>query len=470
MRRWIVAVAAWLTLPQVGWGAGPYLASGLRFGEVTSHTALIWARLTDQPQPVPVPPTPPPRTVSDDEVGTLGGAVPGRTGYLRLTIAPDPQFRQKRQFGPMRVTKDSDFAHTFAIDGLQPATTYYVQVTAHAVADGPATAEQSGRFTTAPPADVWQDVRFAVMSCQMFRDRDDPGGFRIYPSMQRLNVAFYCATGDNVYYDSDPPLATTVAVARFHWQRMYGQPLLVEFHRFVPGYWQKDDHDSFKNDDWPEQRPVPQEPLAGSLTFAKGIRIFREQVPAPDPTYRTVRWGRGLQIWLVEGRDFRSPNRQPDSPDKTIWGQAQKDWLKRTLLASDAVFKVLVSPTPIVGPDRSNKGDNHANAAFATEGREFRQWVRQSGLKHFFVCNGDRHWQYHSIDPETGLHEFSCGAASDAHAGGSPGYDPQYHRFHRVQGGYLSVEVARPEGKPTIVFRHHDVHGEVAYAYRATAD
>jgi alkaline phosphatase D len=177
-----------------------------------------------------------------------------------------------------------------------------------------------------------------------------------------------------------------------------------------------------------------------------------------------------LQLWLVEGRDFRSPNNQPDGPDKTIWGPEQKAWLKQTLAASDATFKILVSPTPIVGPDRSNKGDNHANAAFATEGREFRQWLRQSGLKQVFVCNGDRHWQYHSVDPETGLQEFSCGAASDAHAGGSPGYDPEYHRFHRVQGGFLSVEVTRPDGQPTLVFRHHDVDGQVVYTYRVVAN
>ena len=43
-----------------------------------------------------------------------------------------------------------------------------------------------------------------------------------------------------------------------------------------------------------------------------------------EQTYRTFRWGKDLQIWLVEGRDFRSPNNMPDGPDKTIWGAEQK--------------------------------------------------------------------------------------------------------------------------------------------------
>ena len=82
-------------------------------------------------------------------------------------------------------------------------------------------------------------------------------------------------------------------------------------------------------------------------------------------------------------------------------------------------------------------------------------------LENFFVCCGDRHWQYYSIDPKSGLREFSCGPASNKHAGGSPKHDPKLQPFHRVKGGYLSVEVHRPEQKPPITFRHHDVHGGV---------
>ena len=199
------------------------------------------------------------------------------------------------------------------------------------------------------------------------------------------------------------------------------------------------------------------------MTFAEGLKIFREQVPISAPPYRRFRWGKGLEIWLTEGRDFRSPNRNADNAEKSIWGKEQKEWLKRSLLESDAAFRVLISPTPIVGPDRAAKGDNHANAAFATEGREFRQWVKDQKLKNFFVLNGDRHWQYHSVDPETGVQEFSVGTISEGNAGGSPGEDNRYHRFHRVKGGFLSVELTGTANAPQLVFRHHSVTGEVVY-------
>jgi alkaline phosphatase D len=199
------------------------------------------------------------------------------------------------------------------------------------------------------------------------------------------------------------------------------------------------------------------------LTFADGQEIFRQQAPLGDASYRTFRWGRDLQIWFTDGRDFRSPNTMPDGPDKTIWGAEQKAWFKRTVQASDATWKVLISPTPLVGPDRPKKHDNHANAGFAHEGDEIRAWLKANVPDNFFVVCGDRHWQYHSVHPVTGIQEFSVGAASDSHAGGTPGESKDYHRFHRVKGGFLSVEL-RPEGRESqIAFQLRDVGGTVVY-------
>ena len=91
----------------------------------------------------------------------------------------------------------------------------------------------------------------------------------------------------------------------------------------------------------------------------------------------------------------------------------------------------------------------------------------QKKLKNFYVCCGDRHWQYLSIDPKTDLHEFSCGPASDEHASGTPGQNHEIQPFHRVKGGFLSVSVTRVNDKPTISFKHHDIHGNTVHEYRA---
>ena len=163
---------------------------------------------------------------------------------------------------------------------------------------------------------------------------------------------------------------------------------------------------------------------------------------------------RDLQIWLVEGRDYRSPNRMPDGPDKTLWGAEQLAWLKRTLLESDATFKLLISPTPLVGPDDAYKIDNHTNhKGFRHEDREFFKWVVRHKLHRqgFYTVCGDRHWQYHSKDP-LGVEEFSCGALVDENSrlGRKPGdpksTDPnaEVHQFYtqsKASGGFLQITV-----------------------------
>jgi alkaline phosphatase D len=299
------------------------------------------------------------------------------------------------------------------------------------------------------------------MTCQGYPDRGHPDGHDIYPSMLALDPAFVSFTGDVVYYDNDSPRAASPALARLHWERMFSLPRQVELLRNVATYWLKDDHDTLDNDSWPGKR-------MGTLTFAEGQRIFREQTPLGDAGYRTFRWGRDLQIWLTDGRDFRSPNSMDDGPEKTIWGAEQKAWFKRTVKESDAAWKLLISPTPFVGPDKPKKKDNHSNPGFAHEGEEIRSWIRDNVPDNFFILCGDRHWQYHSVHPTSGVHEFSVGAASDAHSGGSPGEDLRFHKFHRPKGGgFLSVTLRREGRESLILFEHRDVHGKVVYEWTA---
>lgn len=127
---------------------------------------------------------------------------------------------------------------------------------------------------------------------------------------------------------------------------------------------------------------------------------------------------------------------------------------------------MIVSPTPIVGPDRGNKNDNHANRGFQHEGDVVRKWLAEDVGGNGFVVCGDRHWQYHSVDPTTGVNELEHGPASDRHAGGSPGEDPEYHRFHRVKGGFLSATATAEK----ITFRLHGVQGDVAYEWTPPSD
>jgi len=463
----------------------PGQASGIKIGEVTDNAAIIWTRLTRNPERVGSEAPMPEIRYLDSETGeivprrkgrpdmtpvaefpdgstieTIEGAVPGAPGQVRILYKAAGAAEWKAT--PWRaVDPKRDFARQFKLSGLSANTPYQLRI------EGRTPSRREGRvlegaFRTAPSPDQVERVVFTVSTGQAYPDQDVPGGgYKIYAQMLRLDPSFFVHTGDIVYYDK---LAKTIELARWHWQRMYSLATNVEFHRRVGSYFIKDDHDTWRNDCWPSMKSK----FMGDFTFKQGLGVFLEQVPMDKQTYRTFRWGKDLQIWLVEGRDFRSPNTMPDGPDKTIWGAEQKAWFKRTVQESDATFRILISPTPLVGPDRTNKNDNHANAGFAYEGDELRRFI--SKQRNMYIICGDRHWQYVSVDAKTGVREYSCGPASNEHAGGWSN-DKRYpeHQYLNVTGGFLAVTVDRPDNKPSITFRHYSVDGEILNENRIPA-
>ena len=493
LRARVPALGAALALLLAGPAAlaSVHQGNGIKIGEVSADSAVIWTRLTVAPEanwtgaaflPPSVPASelppnaakaglseenrhrvislvadpatqlPPGRTLAQ-----MHGALPGAAGSVRVTLRPSGG-GAAIETPWTGVDPARDHTAQFTLRALQPGTGYTVRVESRDAA-GRAGAVTEGSFRTAPGAASAPAVKFAVITCGDYPRRDDPAnGHRLYDTLRRTGYDFAVHTGDVEYYDKPDPWATSAALARFKWNRIYALPFPRDFHRTTPVYFTNDDHDILTNDCWPGM-------THGRLTWTEGLAIWDEQVPVSPLPYRTFRYGRDLQVWIVEGRRWRSRNNAPDGPDKTILGAEQKAWLLRTLAASDATFKVLVSPTPLVGPDRGNKNDNHANAGFRHEGDELRRAL--SAHKNLITTNGDRHWQYFSIDPATGLREFGCGPMSDVHAGG---YNPQpgdeaIQKFFRLKGGFLTVATVpgATAAASRLVVQHHAVDGTVAH-------
>lgn len=462
----------------------PYDAMGELVGEMTSHSAVLRARLTSVPvrnnsgynfpgahhgmnvTELRKMPMPPGMKISD-----LNGDCPGAPGKVRVWYGTDPSLKGAMSTKWFVVDTKRDYTSQIHLDGLQPGTVYYYEVEMAAVGGAKTRKGEVGHFRTAPRPNDWYKVKFTVVTGQDYACRDMiPEGYRAYRSMLKYAPDFLVQTGDNVYYDTEPPLVTSLDLARHHWHRMYSMVTLQEFFRNTGGYWMKDDHDGFEDDDWPTRKPSRVNPL----TYQELTPVFSEQVPVSPKPFRRFRWGKGLEVWLMEGRDFRSPNSDPDSPKKTLLGAEQKAWFKKTVLESDAKFRVMIMPEPIVGPDQPGRdyfqlpggnGDNLADASFGHESHEIRNWVKEHKLKNLIEICGDRHWQYFSVDPDSGLEEFSCGSVSDAHTVTPFPPDPRYHRFLRFKGGFLSVALEGTEDNPQLLFQFHDVNGGVVYEY-----
>jgi len=446
-------------------------AQGEMAGEVAPTSVILQSRLTSVAR-------------------LTDGDVSGRAGVARFELSERDDFLSVRTTNWLTAESANDFIVKVKVDGLKPATRYYFRLIYGADRDS----VQKGKtcsFRTLQGRDGTDEVSFVVvtgMNYRSFHDgkvkngkrtgvgayrgEDKHLGFPALATMVKMKPDFFVGTGDNVYYDShDDQEATELKGLRRKWHEQFVQPRFIELFRHVPTYWEKDDHDHRFNDCDREGDRAPRSDL--------GIRTFREQVPVVDPldpqakTYRTYRVNRHLQIWLVEGRDYRSPNKMPDGPDKTLWGSEQIAWLKRTLMESDATWKLLISPTPMVGPDDAYKIDNHTNhQGFRHEGRSFFAWIKEQRLDQqgFHVICGDRHWQYHSVDP-TGIEEFSSGALVDSNSrlGRDPGSpkstDPdatiqQLHAQKEASGGFLKVTV---QGEGNLRFEFFDENGKSLY-------
>lgn len=464
--------------------APPYQATGLKIGEVNSTSAIIWTRLTRSADRVGVNGRLPEITYPAKKASKKGGgrpdlkpdvklpagatvdelenAAPGAPGQTRAAYRARGE-TSWRTTAWADVDPSRDYTRQHVLSGLTAGVGYELRVDARASGTAEVSSAIEGRFRTAPDPTTIRKVRFAATTGHNYYDRDLPAeGWKIYDQMLRRDPDFLVHTGDILYYDK---WAKSLSLARWMWQQTFSQPTSVRFYRNVAAYFIKDDHDVWMNDCY----PTMQTNFMGDFTFAQGQAVFLEQVGMGDKTYRTIRWGRDLQIWLPEGRDFRSANDAPDGPEKTIWGAEQKAWFKRTVQASDATFRVLISPTPLVGPDRGNKNDNHANKGFTHEGDELRAFCAAQNM--VVVC-GDRHWQYVSVDPKTGLREFCTGPSTDAHAGGWPKdkKEPE-HVYVNVVGGFVEGTVERIAGAPVLTFRHFSVDGKLLHedAVRATS-
>ena len=454
----------------------PYNAQGDLAGEVTSNSAIIKTRLTKSPE----------RNAttkfyrkSDGRVyepyaENMSENVPGTEGWTRIWFSYDSLLQNASITEWKQAKKDHDYYVQFALQNLSPAVRVWYRSEMAADTSGNSRLNKIQSFLTAPKANQYVPVNFTIITCWAARSRDiwkdgKPWGFKMVESMQKLNPSFTIHTGDMVYYDTDPPCATNLDLMRYHWRRIFSIPCVSEYFSSRGIYAMKDDHDYRWDDAWPQQE-VPHyiNQVAYNITDEMGRQVFRDAVPMGEKTYRTVRWGKAVELFLMEGRDFRMPNDMPDGPEKSIWGKEQKEWLKNGLKNSDAVFKILVSPTPMIGPDRERKRDNHADAhGFHHEGREVLDWIANSGIKNFYIVNGDRHWQYHSID-ETGINEFSCGSVSDEHAAvNQPYWDEERQPYFRDgKGGFLQIVVLGDEENPEIRMIHRDVDGIPVYVKR----
>src|SRR5690606_30151894 len=272
------------------------------------------------------------------------------------------------------------------------------------------------------------------------------GGMRIYEAMRRTNPDFFIHSGDAIYADGpiEPaqlaedgriwhnlvtPEVAKVAETLDEYRGRYKYNLLDEnvrrFNSEVPQIWQWDDHEVVNN--WSDSKDLSADARYTEknvpLLIARGTRAFLEYAPMRYHTvdegeriYRRIPYGALLDVFVLDMRSYRGPNtynRQAEpGPDTRFLGEEQLAWLRRELLASRAVWKVVAADMPIGlqvgdGVDDENRPrfENAANGDGPALGRELEiaellRFIKRTGIDNVVWLTADVHYcAAHYYDP-----------------------------------------------------------------------
>lgn len=322
----------------------PIVTHGVIVGDVRASSALLWAR-ADREATLNV--------ILSDGRHTKIDVVPARAVDDDTALVP--------------------------LEGLAPATTYnyraWFSLGAPDLSRGPTV---EGSFRTAPPDDTAAPVRLAfggdLAGLNVCRDAAE--GFPIMDAVRARRPDVFVGLGDMIYADNNCRAiglygnaqvpgefehAANLAAYWMHWR--YGRAdthlqRLLASTDYV-GVW--DDHEVV-NDFGPRNDTRSRPPYTpGAHLMPIGLEAFIDYTPVavaantPLRLYRSIRWGKNLELFVLDTRQYRDPNlaKDTDARPKTMLGREQLSWLKQQLVASDATWKVIVSSVPMSIPTGS---------------------------------------------------------------------------------------------------------------------
>lgn len=383
---------------------------GVASGDVTPFSAVLWTRVQ-------------PASGNERAQQTLA-----------LEVALDPAFRRIHFRRTVNAQSNDDFTIKVAAIPLLPGQLYYFRWR-HNSADSP-----TGTFRTAPAPDVSAGARFTWTG-----DSDGTrvaglpawNNFEVFDAVRAEAADFFVYLGDTVYPDSvkrSAP-ARTLADYRAVYKESRGYPSLQALLQSVSTYAIWDDHEVA--DDWSGQTVDP-------VLYANGRRSFNEYMLAIDvdfpiagcagtPRFRVFRWGADVELIVLDTHTCRSADARaactyPSPPlppgtfdlaptlpgfiraanpgffpplslipqclatindaSRTVLGALQKQLLEDALLASNARFTFVLSPSTI--------GQTYVNPysrweGYAAERAEIIRFIGDQHLQNVVFLSTDDH-------------------------------------------------------------------------------
>ena len=410
-RHLLVRSASTVALAGLGGLAKPYLsraadrpqiANGLASGDVSTDSAVIWAR-ADRP------------------------------ARMQVECSTVESFKTIVHSSSTEAMPDRDFTSKVLLEGLPPGQDIFYRVRFEDIGETGISGEtQVGHFRTAPVerrsiSFVWS----GDTAGQGWGIDPSRGGMRTYKTMLENRPDFFIHSGDHIYADCPVPAelklpdgelwrnivteeksAVAHSLAQFRGNYKYNllDDNLRGFHAQVPMLAQWDDHEV--TNDW---SPVGSADETGyaedgtSRLVARARRAFDEFMPIratpaqAGRVYRKIGYGPLLDVFLIDMRSYRdsSWNKRDDRSDTFILGSVQLAWLKRELAASDATWKVIAADLPIglISEDAIALGNGPPERR-EHEIADLLSFMKRAGIRNTVWLTADMHYTAaHHYDP-----------------------------------------------------------------------
>ncbi|HZE34754.1 MAG TPA: alkaline phosphatase D family protein [Actinoallomurus sp.] len=344
----------------------PQLTHGVQSGDMSAHGGVVWTR-ADRPS------------------------------RMLVDVSTRPDFKHFSTVRGPLLTPDTDLTGKVRLDGLPAGEQIHYRVRAADLHDASlASAAVTGAFGTAPR--TRRDVSFVWsgdLAGQGFGINPDIGGYRIFKAIQATNPDFFLNNGDHWYADN--PILPTVTLPDGRIYRNLTTPekskvaeTLAEYrgqHKYnlmddnlrglaaaIPQINQWDDHETHNN--WYPGEILDDPNYTEKRTDVLSVRArqaFFEYLPITQRQhqdgriYRKVSYGPLLDVFVLDMRTYRNANGPDDqtTDDQGILGTRQAAWLKSSLAASTATWKIVAADMPLslVVPDADrieavSQGDN----------------------------------------------------------------------------------------------------------------
>lgn len=393
------------------------LTSGVRSGEVTTRSAVIWSR----------------------------GLQPSR-----LMVRLHSNGRHRRVVRGPWTDERSDFTARVHLTDLAPGRAYDAEVWFESP-DGERSAPQPLTFATAPIHAAAQSVVWSGDTCGQGWGIDRArGGLTTYRTMLGLQPDLFVHVGDTIY--ADEPMDETVQLADgTTWRNELTEDVMVvsetleqlrgrhryplrddnvrAFYASVPTISMWDDHETCNN--WWPGEVIDDERYGerrADVLAVRGRRAWQEYQPVPvkrlapaggdgfvgQRLYRKVPRGQHLDLFCLDMRSWRGPN--PDTDPAVVadrvqaglLGEDQEEWLVRSLRSSTATWKAICADMPLSAPtNRITDLDGYANKDGGRPlGREpelarILSAIKRHGVRNVIWLTGDVHYTAaHRYTPE----------------------------------------------------------------------